>query len=254
MSAPAAAPAALTAAAAGSRRAAGNPPREGIIWDDRFMGDSTEYAIGAGVSCEDGDRGHLRRVVIDPVARVVTHLVVDPGKWSARGRLVPIGLVDSAGDGICLRCSCSEFDALEDAEETHFLATTGEQLGYGSGEMYTWPYYGLGSASDLGPGMMGLPPVITEDRVPVGDVEIRRGEQVHATDGDIGRLHGLVIDPDDHHVTHILLEDGHLWGKRRVAIPIGAVTKVSSGDLRLSLTRDQVRELPSLEQSGGEER
>ncbi len=189
------------------------------------MGHSTEYAIGAEVTCGDGDCGHLRRVVIDPVARVVTHLVVDPGKWSSRGRLVPIGLVDSAGEGICLRCSCSEFEALEDAEETHFLASTGEQLGYGTGEMYTWPYYGLGSASDLGPGMMGLPPVITEDRVPVGDVEVRRGEQVHATDGDIGRLHGLVIDPDDHHVTHILLEDGHLWGKRKVAIPMGAVTR-----------------------------
>ncbi len=45
-------------------------------------------------------------------------------------------------------------------------------------------------------------------------------------------------------MTHILLDEGHLWGKRRVAIPIGAVASFSDG-VRLSLTRDEVRDLPA---------
>jgi hypothetical protein len=49
---------------------------------------------------------------------------------------------------------------------------------------------------------------------PLNEVEVRRGEHVHATDGDIGRVQGLVIDPSDHHVTHVLLQEGHLWGRR----------------------------------------
>jgi sporulation protein YlmC with PRC-barrel domain len=213
------------------------------------MSDATAYAIGAEVTCGDGACGHVRRVVIDPVARVVTHLVVEPGKWSGPDRLVPIDLVDSSADEIRLQCSGAQFDALEEAEETHFLSDASEQLGYGSGEMYTWPYYGLGLGTDMGTGMAAMPPFITKDRVPVGEVEVRRGEQVHATDGDIGQLHGLVIDPKDHHVTHILLEEGHLWGKKKVAIPIGAVTDVAEGGVRLNLTREQVRDLPHVDHS-----
>ena len=83
-------------------------------------------------------------------------------------------------------------------------------------------------------------------RIPAGDVEIRRGECVHATDGDIGRVQGLVVDPSDHHVTHVLLEEGHLWGKKEVSIPIESVTEVSDDGVRLALSRDEVRDLPSL--------
>jgi sporulation protein YlmC with PRC-barrel domain len=213
------------------------------------MDDASEFAIGGKVTCEDRACGHLRRVVIDPVARAVTHLVVEPGKWSGPDRLVPIDLLDSSADEIRLRCSGAEFDALEDAEETRFLSDASAQLGYGSGEIYAWPYYGLGLGPDvgLGTGAAAMPPFITEDRVPLGEVEVRRGEQVHATDGEIGQLHGLVIDPRDHHVTHILLEEGHLWGKKKVAIPIGAVADVAEGGLQLALTREQISALPPVD-------
>ncbi len=38
----------------------------------------------------------------------------------------------------------------------------------------------------------------------MGEVEVRRGDQLHATDGWIGSVERLVIDPEDHHVTHAL--------------------------------------------------
>jgi sporulation protein YlmC with PRC-barrel domain len=91
-----------------------------------------------------------------------------------------------------------------------------------------------------------LPPDVVYDRVPAGEVEVQRGEHVHATDGAIGQVQGLVIDPDDHHVTDVLLDEGHLWGKKRVAIPIGAVTDVKDG-IRLDLTKDEVRDLPPVD-------
>ena len=39
-----------------------------------------------------------------------------------------------------------------------------------------------------------IPQPVTYDTVPLDEVEVRRGEHVHATDGDIGRVQGLVID------------------------------------------------------------
>jgi hypothetical protein len=66
---------------------------------------------------------------------------------------------------------------------------------------------------------------------------------VHATDGDIGRVQGLVIDPPSHGVTHVLLQEGHLWGRREVAIPVSAVAGTGNG-IRLTITRQEVQDLP----------
>lgn len=66
------------------------------------------------------------------------------------------------------------------------------------------------------------PQTITEDRVSEGDVEVRRGEHVQATDGEIGRIYGFVIDPADHGLTHVIVDEGHLCGHETIAIPISA--------------------------------
>ncbi len=76
---------------------------------------------------------------------------------------------------------------------------------------------------------------------------MRGGEHVHATDGDIGQLQGLGIDPGSHQVTHVLLQEGHLRGRKEVAIPIGAVTGVDSDGIRLSITKRQVQNLPPVD-------
>ena len=214
------------------------------------MSDATRFTIGSSVACSDGDCGKLTRVIVDPVARSLTHLVVDPDH-GGEGRLVPIALVDSATETIRLGCSASEFDTLEKAEETRFLAGASGEWSYEQDQMLSHPFYG-GSVGGMGAGVgMGgleatVPATVTRDRVPAGEVDVRRGEHVHASDGDIGRVQGLVVDPTDHHVTHVLLEEGHFWGKKTVGIPIGAVTSVDEG-VRVNLTKDEVGALPPIE-------
>jgi hypothetical protein len=215
------------------------------------MDEPTEFTIGSDVACRDGACGKLTRVVVDPVARTLTHLVVEPKQRRGVARLVPVDLVESTSNEstsneIQLRCTRSEFDELEEAEETHFLPGASGQWGYGQEEMLSWPYFGL-----MG-GSMGVlttstrPQPVTYDRVPAGEVEVRRGDRVHATDGEIGHVRGLVIDPGDRQVTHVLLDEGHLWGKKRVVVPISAVTGADAG-IRLNLTKDQVSDLPPVE-------
>jgi hypothetical protein len=163
-------------------------------------------------------------------------------------------MVSTSGKEVHLRCTMAQFEALEQAEETNFLPGAPGQWGYGQDQMLSWPYFGLGMGGmgGMGVGMMGGmgmgrgPRTVTSDRVPAGEVEVRRGDHVHATDGPIGRVQGLVVNPVDHHVTHVLLDEGHLWGKKRVAIPIGAVAGVEGG-VQLSLTKDEVRDLPTVD-------
>jgi uncharacterized protein YrrD len=80
----------------------------------------------------------------------------------------------------------------------------------------------------------------------LGNVAVRRNVPVHATDGEIGKVHGVVIDPDDHHITHVLLQEGHLWGREEVAIPVNAVSDFGS-DIRLSITKSEVQDLPPVD-------
>jgi hypothetical protein len=210
------------------------------------MADSASFTIGAQAACTDGICGHLTMVAVDPVARAVTHLVIRPPLGHGPDRLVPIKLAEAAPDEVRLRCTKAEFDQLDPAEETQFLPGEFGYIPYGPAGTGVWPYYGLGSAA-MNAGIAGVEPhVVTTDAVPLDEVEIHRGDHVHATDGSIGRVEGLVIEPASHHVTHVLLQEGHLWGRRQVAIPIRAVSAVEPEGIRLSISRSEVESLPSV--------
>jgi sporulation protein YlmC with PRC-barrel domain len=200
------------------------------------MPGTEQFAIGAEVSCADGACGKLSRVVFDPVARVVTHLIVEP-RGDEPARLVPIDLAGSAAGGIRLNCTSAEFGRLDPAEETRFIEGDMDVPNYRTTDVVAWPHYGYRGAQG------GLE---TSDAIPVGEVEIRRGEHVHATDGQIGQVEGLVVDPDSHRVTHVLLQEGHLWGRKDVAIPISAVTRVAD-PVEVSLSKQQVQDLPPVD-------
>ena len=192
------------------------------------MAEETEFAMGAKASCVDGPGGKVTRVIIDPATDTVTYLVIEPGHRLGASRLVPVNLVETTADGIRLRCTVAEFGGLEAAEETELVY---DATGLVSGGLY-------GPVGDPSPVL----PVV-EDVVPLGEAGIDRGEPVHALDGEIGRVEGFRVDPGDHRVTHVLLQEGHLWGRKEVAIPVSAVTKVENG-IWLNLTKKQVEDLP----------
>ena len=217
------------------------------------MAEMTQFTIGAEAHCTDGVCGEVSRVVVDPVSEAVTHLVVEPKGREGLARLVPLDLVEtSAGEvrEVRLRCSLGDFGLLDPAEETQFVPGSAGYAAYGPEQVATWPYYGLnpvaGTPGGVDLGVAGFSPTVTYDRVPLGEVEVRRGDRVEATDGSIGRIQGLVVDPVDHQVTHVLLQEGHLWGRKEVAIPIKAVSRV--GDtIRLSISKHEVQDLPPVD-------
>lgn len=116
--------------------------------------------------------------------------------------------------------------------------------------MASWPYYAP-------PGVMGGPGLpdepgdaaeaTTVDTVPdqlPGEEEEYRGEHVHATDGDIGEVQGIAVDPGTGRVTFVHLRMGHLWRRKAVFIPRSAVAEVGADGFHLNITRQQVHDLP----------
>jgi hypothetical protein len=172
-------------------------------------------------------------MILDPAARVVTHLVIVPRHRHAEGRLVPVDLVEATAGEIRLRCTLAEYARLDPAEAAEAAEAVGDG-GYGGGYGQAEAVQGYGNVgvggrvSGLGIGM-GLGhgnPVILSHAVPLGETEVERHESVHAVDGEIGRVEGFIVSPADHQVTHVLLQEGHLWGRRQVAIPVSAVASV----------------------------
>ena len=192
------------------------------------MAEETQFKVGAEASCSDGPCGEVRRFIIDPAAEAVTHLVIDPKHGNEPGRLVPMDLIDTATGAITLRCTIAEFEHLDPAEERDLVQTA--DIGY---------------AMPGGPpmGIPQTPQFIVEDVIPVGEIEVAAGDPVRAVDGEIGRVQGFLVDSSDHRVTHVLLREGHLWGRKEVAIPVSAVAGVEEG-IRLNLTKQQVEDLP----------
>lgn len=164
-------------------------------------------------------------------------------------RLVPVELVDP-GDrprrAVTLRVSAGEVRILPPVQEVAYL-----QLGdfplddpdwdVGIHEVYALPYY---PTYDLQPRPLDFP--VMYDRIPKGEVEIRRASWVYSAEGHhLGHVDGFLVDRDEH-ITHLVLEHGHLWGRRDVAIPIGAVAKAETDDVTLSMTKDEVGSLPEV--------
>ena len=140
----------------------------------------------------------------------------------------PVHLVETTDGEIRLRCTRAEFDELDHAAERDMVAGAESPEIVGRQGMTT------GTLREA---------TVLEDVIPVGEKEVGPGEPVHALDGEIGRVQGFLVNPGDDRVTHVLPLEGHLWGRKKVAIPISAVTGVDAG-IRLNLTKGQIGELP----------
>ena len=214
---------------------------------------SMRLELGCPVRCSDGVFGELGDVVVDPTRRRVTHLVVQLQHDHASARLVPVELAHPAPGmqpEIVLDCTRAEFDRLEEVQEFAYLRVAEfpveePEWAVGVQDVFALPYYDtLGS---------GLAPVsddshvgVTYDRVPKGAVELRRSSAVISRDGvTVGHVDGFIVE-DREAITHLVLQHGHLWGRREVVIPIGAVVRIQNDTATLALTADEVGALDQI--------
>jgi sporulation protein YlmC with PRC-barrel domain len=201
----------------------------------------TQFTLGGKARCSDGPCGEVGRMIIDPAGGTVTHLVITAKQRHQPGRLVPVDLVDTQADEVTLRCTIAEFGQLDPAENTELVEGAGAGPASAPPKPVTATSVGAMSQTYRMP-----KPARTsvQEVVPAGETQVRHGQRVQAADGEIGRLQGFLVDPDDHQVTHVLLQEGHLWGRKEVAIPMRAVAGIDDG-IQLRLTKQQVENLPT---------
>jgi sporulation protein YlmC with PRC-barrel domain len=204
-----------------------------------------EIPLNAQVECTDGVCGHSVYMLINPVVEQVTHLVVREDSLPNTEYIVPVDVVsETIADTIQLRCSKAELEKMDPFIKTTFVkekvtdkyAGYGGFGGYGMGTYYYWPY--VSSESSL------FVPV-DDQQIPPGELAVRRGTRVEATDGYVGKVDEFVVNPKNGHITHLVMREGHLWGKKDVIIPLSAMGDTHDDTVFLKIDKRQIESLPT---------
>jgi hypothetical protein len=86
---------------------------------------------------------------------------------------------------------------------------------------------------------------VDEEQIPPGELAVYRGAQVEATDGKAGMLGEFLVNPLNGHISHLILMEGHLWGKKEVTIPVSAIDRIEEDTIYLKLDKKAVESLPT---------
>lgn len=198
-----------------------------------------DIPLDAQVVCTDGPGGKTVAVVLNPSTEEVTHIVVSEPGFLGESMLVPLEYIsESTPEQVHLRLSRRELAAQKPFVESDMVAlppsytfaTPG--MGYPPGGAY----WSAELATD------DLP--IIHASVPKGELTLHHGDSVEASDGHIGRIDELLIDPQTNEITHLVLREGHFWNKRDVTISVKNIDRIEEHIVYLKLTKQQIEALP----------
>lgn len=195
-----------------------------------------DIPIHAPVACTDGTYGKSSGVILNPISRKVTHFVVEDKNLPENPtRLVPFSQVNStAGGTIRLGCSKEELEKMPPFIVTQFMQESAPGTPSQSSSAYLFPYVVNDTAYDK----------VQVRNIPPEEIALYSGMHIEATDAKIGKLDELVLDPQSGEITHLLMREGHLWGKKEISIPASAVDFCDSKVIYLNLDKAAVKDFP----------
>jgi len=202
-----------------------------------------EIPLKAQVECTDGVCGRCVVVLLNPVVDQVTHLVVRMDSLPHTEYIVPVDVVfATTADTIGLRCSKAELEKMEPFVQTEFIREKMPHVypgyaGFGMGALYYWPYASYERTMEVPVEHLQIPP---------GELAVRRGTRVEATDGYVGKVDEFLVNPENGHITHLVMREGHLWGQKDVTIPLSAMGDTRKGTVFLKLDKHQIESLPTV--------
>ena len=190
-----------------------------------------DIRVEADVECADGPCGRRTQVIIDPKTERVTYLVVKEKAAPHTQRLVPVDqVVETTPTLIRLRCTSEALAKRDPFTETEYVPTGATYL---PGEYAMWPI----------PEAFVVP--VEHAHMTEGELALSQGARMEATDGQVGQVDELVVDPANGQITHLVLREGHRWGKKDVMIPVSQIERIEQGVVYLKLNKHSLAALPA---------
>lgn len=209
-----------------------------------------EIPLDAKIVCTDGEYGKLSHVIIEQNSQKVTHFVVEISNLlESHKYLVSIDrIVRTSPESVALNCTKNELTAMPSFTEMRFFNPvtheyealkdfSEEAIAYhDSYLMWSDPSFNGDMSTDI----FSMP--IEAELIPDGEMAVRKGASVEATDGHIGRVEEFLVDPQDSHITHLVLEEGHLWHKKVLTLPLSEILYMNEDYVYLKLDKQAVFE------------
>ena len=204
----------------------------------------TEIHTKVEVKCSDGGIGHSTYVIVNPINQQITHLVVKSDLPPFHEHVVPLDQVDEAAPNLIkLKCTQGELEKMQQFKDQEYIRTKIPD------------YQSLDDNYLAAPYVIATPGYIPEEKetyypvepenIPEGEIAIKRGARVEATDGYVGQVDELLINSETMHVTHLVLRDRHIFSRKDITIPISQIDRVDEDNIYLKLDRHGVEELPT---------
>ncbi len=214
-----------------------------------------EIPLDAMVVCVDGECGKLSHVIIEQNSQKVTHFVVKVSSFlDSHKYLVSIDrVVRTTPESVALNCTKEELAAMEPFTEMRFLNPItykyealkdfSEDAIANRSSYLMWS--DPSTVTDMSTDIFSMP--VEKELIPDGEMAVHRGASVEATDGHIGRVEEFLLDPHDHHITHLVLAEGHLWHKKELTLPMSAIARMDEEYIYLKLDKEAVKSLSGVD-------
>ncbi|HEX2916744.1 MAG TPA: PRC-barrel domain-containing protein [Chloroflexia bacterium] len=238
--------------------------------------------LGAKVLGEDNtDMGTLKFLVANPNNDQITHLVVENGFMDTRRVVVDVNsVVDLADDGktVYVELTKEQFEKLPDFIEREYTVDRSQYLeranDYGdnpvpasaevSGLLYPTPGLGIPTGGYGGidsprtaitpnaipdaimgeaVGPVGATSYTEHMNVPENSMLIQQGADVMATDGKVGKVKSVNLDPNSARIISFTVEKGFFFTEDFV-VPVELVREATEEVVNLNMDKEGVRNLP----------
>jgi hypothetical protein len=188
-----------------------------------------DIPINAKVNCLDGPCGHSVLVILKPTTQEITHVAISNDSSSETEYLVAIDrVVESTPDQIQLNCRREELSKMPVFAKEEFIPNAGLYM--------MWPYYPLAAAYVS----------VEKEHIPAGELAIRGGTRVDASDGHVGRIDEFLINPVNDQITHLVMREGHFWRQKDVTIPVSQIDRYQDNTVYLKLNKREIEKLPTI--------
>jgi hypothetical protein len=192
--------------------------------------------LNADVRCTDGDGGKAEALVLHPLTKVASHLVVELKGLGRHQVLLPLSYVaESSAKRITVRCARADLAQMapfiklvrvegEGLDVLDAQALVGAQRQSGTG-FQDFDFAGAGSSK-----------TVEMEAVPEAEIVVRHGIAVEATDGTAGEVDGFTLDAQSGQITALALREGHLF-KKDVQIALAQIERIGEAAIHLNIAK-----------------
>ena len=203
---------------------------------------NTKELYGHNFTARDGDIGSVKDFFFDDKRWVIRYMVADTGSWIS-GRLVLLsphafGSLDRNKKTLSVNLTRKQIESSPAIDSRRPVSRQYEIDYY---EYYGWPAYWTGGALwGLGGSPLEVP--IPQDLLEAKEQQHHRddkhlrsareatGYAIHATDGQIGAVSGLMVDDTSWAIEQISVEAGHWFSGKEILVPTTRVLRISYED------------------------